>query len=100
MASPLASVARDLCARGYSFVPVMPAGKAPGTFWNGWRPMTGWTKFAEQLPDEQHISRWETWPEANVGVLLGSLRASSPSISTTTKSYGHRFSNSSTNRLS
>lgn len=70
--SPFAFVARRLVEQGYSPLPIMPNGKAPGAYSvGGWRPMSGWSEYCDRQPSTDEVETWERWPGAGVGIALG-----------------------------
>lgn len=72
-ASPLQSAAESLLSFGYRIVPIMPRQKAPGEFIAGrWKAMDGWTKYKTTAPTKFELSMWDKWPDANIGIVLGS----------------------------
>ena len=71
--SPLAYAADDLVAFGYHVVPIMPREKRPGEYVDGsWKGMTNWERYRQQLPTPGELGNWNKWPDANVGIVLGS----------------------------
>lgn len=70
--SPFAMVAARLAEQGYTPLPIMPGGKAPGSYSvSGWRPMQGWSEYCDRAPTPDEIGAWERWPSAGVGIALG-----------------------------
>ena len=71
--SPLAYAADDLVAFGYHVVPIMPREKRPGEYVDGsWKGMTNWERYRQQLPTPGELGNWNKWPDANIGMVLGS----------------------------
>jgi len=63
-------------AAGYTPIPIMPRDKVPGLFQGSpesgaWTTMAGWNEYAHRKPAPAMYDRWKTWPEANIGVVLG-----------------------------
>jgi hypothetical protein len=82
--SPLATAIDELLRLGFHPVPALPPtaagegrGKAPGEFRGGrWWGMKEWQRFRDRPPSEFELRLWRAnWPEANVGVVLGSPAA-------------------------
>jgi hypothetical protein len=77
-ASPFARTADALIAGGYSPITIMPRDKAPGE-WQGdlqtgrWTLQNGWNGYATRKPTSAQIERWKTWPDANAGIVLGTI---------------------------
>lgn len=70
--SAFATIAQHLVERGYSCVPIMPGGKAPGEMRRGeWTLMCDWPRFANRRPSKYEIEIWSTWPRAGVGLIAG-----------------------------
>lgn len=71
--SPLKSASENLLSLGYRIVPIMPRQKAPGEFIAGrWKAMDGWTRYKTTAPTKFELGMWDNWPDANIGVVLGS----------------------------
>ena len=71
--SPFNKSARLMWERGYSVIPIMPNDKMPAEINMGqWKNMLGWAKYCKELASEHDMGRWEAWPNANVGITLGS----------------------------
>jgi hypothetical protein len=76
--SPFARTADALIAGGYSPITIMPRDKAPAE-WQGdlqtgrWTLQNGWNGYATRKPTSAQIERWKTWPDANVGIVLGTI---------------------------
>ena len=71
--SPLQSAAENLLSLGYRIVPIMPRQKAPGEFVGGrWKAMDGWPRYKSTAPTKWELGMWGKWPDANIGVVLGS----------------------------
>ena len=76
--SPLASAADALIAGGYSILPDMAAEKIPaewvGSIESGhWQPMGRWNNFSKTSAASAMVERWKTWPDANIGIVLGTI---------------------------
>jgi hypothetical protein len=72
--SPFAATYERMLALGYHALPVMPGTKVPGEYRNGkWTPAEGWNKFKDTPPAAFLAKLWARWPEANVGVVLGTV---------------------------
>lgn len=70
--SPFASGYDRLLTSGYHIIPVMPGAKVPGEFKSGrWTPAEGWNKYRDERPPDFIGRLWARWPEANLGVVLG-----------------------------
>lgn len=72
--SPFARRAYAYIERGYSVIPIAPGTKRPGQ-WSqadGWRGMSDWERFFKRLPTELELEHWYQWPDAGIGLLLGS----------------------------
>lgn len=79
--SPYAVAAPDLAKLGFHCLPVVPPnashhggrGKAPGEFSMGlWRGMTKWQNLRDSGPSKFQADLWARFPDANIGVVLGS----------------------------
>ncbi len=69
---PLASVAAQLVANGYSPLPIKPSEKMPGAYSKGaWYLMRDWSRFCTRQPTEFELRLWKGWPDANVGLACG-----------------------------
>jgi len=72
MSSPFAIAGPGLRDNGISVLPIMPGAKAPGTITGGtWRLEHGWSRFCDRLPTKFEMGAWVKWPDAGVGVALG-----------------------------
>lgn len=73
--SPYAQVGPRLVQLGYSAIPIQKGQKKPGIYWRGagWKNLEGWNRYGQNLPSAQEVEKWCTWPDANVGIVLGSL---------------------------
>lgn len=79
MESPFLTGAPALSALGYTTIPIaaadceLPArGKVPARFVSGsWYPMKKWEAFRDRNPSPFEFRGWQTWPGANVGVIMG-----------------------------
>ena len=72
--SPFASTYERLLAHGYHALPVMPGTKVPGEYRNGrWTPAEGWNRYRDEATPSFLAKLWARWPEANVGVVLGTV---------------------------
>ena len=74
--SPFKQAADRLIAAGYTPIPILPRDKAPGdyrgsTASGSWTLMEGWNNYATTKPSDASIARWKTWPDANIGITLG-----------------------------
>ncbi len=70
--SPFQHAAPIIGAAGYHVIPVLPKEKAPGEFVGYWRPMTGWSRYCDERPTLDQVTRWyHNSPGANVGICLG-----------------------------
>jgi bifunctional DNA primase/polymerase-like protein/primase-like protein len=59
---------------GFPIIPIAPNQKYPGQFiGDAWRPMSGWQKYAYEIPSEFQIGIWETYPDAGVGIPCGNI---------------------------
>ena len=72
--SPFAGHYDRLLTAGYHVIPVMPGAKVPGEFKLGrWIPAEGWNKYRDHLPPAFIARLWARWPDANLGVVLGTV---------------------------
>lgn len=72
MSSPFAQTGPALLAAGYSPLPIMPGGKAPGRYdANGWRPQRKWSERCDKPALPNVVRGWTGWPDAGVGIALG-----------------------------
>jgi hypothetical protein len=79
MESPFVTGAPALTALGYTTIPIaaadceLPArGKVPARFVSGsWYPMKKWEAFRDRNPSPFELKGWQTWPGANVGLIMG-----------------------------
>ena len=73
MESVFTRYANQFVERGISVIPIAPNTKKPGSFTkaHGWRGMSDWTRFTDRLPTELELLAWSTWPDAQIGVVLG-----------------------------
>jgi hypothetical protein len=63
-----------LIANGYPILPIMPGTKKPGRFRSGaWSDYPDWTRHAERMTTEHELAAWQTWPDAGVGIVCGSV---------------------------
>jgi hypothetical protein len=77
--SPFGEAAPELRALGYTPLPAVPAaanhtgrGKAPGEYSMGrWHGMAKWQRFRDMAPTKFEADLWDRYPDANVGVVLG-----------------------------
>lgn len=71
--SAFAHYAQPLIELGYSPLPIIPGGKAPGSFTNadGWRPMMDWQRLCHEPPNHYQMIVWENWRDAGLGIALG-----------------------------
>ena len=61
---------------GYTPIPILPRDKIPGEFrgaleTGSWTTMGAWNTYAHRKPEDAMYVRWKTWPDANIGVVLG-----------------------------
>ena len=75
--SPFAAAFPDLSSLGYSCIPIIAKGKAPGDYrGQTWKPAFGWQKYRDRLPTSFETGLWSrNWPDANIGVILGTRHA-------------------------
>lgn len=72
-ASPLKTAANELIALGYRILPIEPRQKRPGEFVAGrWKAMDTWQRWRDQSPTKTELAQWLRWPDASVGIVLGS----------------------------
>jgi hypothetical protein len=70
--SPFSQVADRLIAAGYTPIPIIPRDKAPGEYVGGrWTFMRGWNNYSKRKPEQFKFDIWKKWPDANVGITLG-----------------------------
>jgi hypothetical protein len=70
--NPFARHAPSLIANGYSPIPIMPGGKAPGMMTGGeWILFKGWNKFCVEQTSRFQVDLWSKWPNAGLGVACG-----------------------------
>lgn len=71
--SPFALAYAELSGLGYSCIPIIAKGKAPGDYrGRTWKPAFGWQKYRDRLPTSFETGLWcRNWPDANIGVILG-----------------------------
>jgi len=71
--SPLALAIPDFLSLGYRVVPIMPRQKRPGEYVGGrWKAMDTWQRYRMQSPTPFELGNWNRWPDANIGIVLGS----------------------------
>lgn len=76
--SAFARAAPELCALGYSVVPIGPkgdrlTGKSPGDRLGGeWRNMSDWTRLKGRPNTTIELELWSNWPDAGIGIVMGS----------------------------
>ena len=71
--SPLAYAVGDFLSLGYHVVPIMPNQKRPGEYVAGrWKAMDSWQRYRLHKPTPFELGNWAKWPNANVGIVLGS----------------------------
>jgi hypothetical protein len=71
--SPYALAGARLIERGHPAIPVAPGTKAPGQFEFGvWKFMYEWQRYCDRIPTQYEYPLWGRWPDANVGVAIGS----------------------------
>lgn len=72
-ATPFAAAFAELQRLGYHVLPIMAGGKAPGEYSAGrWRAMSAWPRFRDRAATTFETNIWSRWPDANIGVVLGS----------------------------
>lgn len=72
--SPYARVSAELAALGYHAIPIMPLEKAPGEYRGGqWWRMSEWQRYRDRAPSRFEMDLWARLPEANAGLVLGSV---------------------------
>ncbi|MEI6537336.1 MAG: bifunctional DNA primase/polymerase, partial [Verrucomicrobiaceae bacterium] len=63
-----------MISNGYHPIPIAPDSKAPSEWRGGkWRGMSGWQKYRTELPKDFLIKVWSNWPDANVGIVTGTV---------------------------
>lgn len=74
--SPFAAAGASLASLGYHPIPIIPEAKAPGAWFvgKGWRAMSDWGRFKSRPPTEYEMEAWAGWTDANVGIMLGTVR--------------------------
>lgn len=64
----------ELLSLGYRIVPIAPRQKYPGEYVSGrWKAMDTWQRWRDRVPTPYELSVWSKWPNANVGIVLGSV---------------------------
>ena len=72
--SPFAMRSQTYVDNRLTVIPIAPGTKKPGEFTGGeWRGMNDWNRFFTRSPTELEIDRWQSWPEAGIGLLCGKL---------------------------
>jgi len=71
--SPLTDAVGDFLSLGYHVVPIMPNQKRPGEYVAGrWKAMDSWQRYRLHKPTPFELGNWAKWPDANIGIVLGS----------------------------
>lgn len=61
-----------LTSLGVSCIPIHPGKKFPGVYSaKKWGHMRKWDRYCDRLPFENEIDAWSQWPDAGIGVALG-----------------------------
>jgi Primase C terminal 2 (PriCT-2)/Bifunctional DNA primase/polymerase, N-terminal/Protein of unknown function (DUF3987) len=59
---------------GFPVIPIAAGQKYPGQYFGEtWRPMSGWQKYAYEIPSEFQLSIWEGYPDGGVGIPTGNV---------------------------
>jgi hypothetical protein len=73
MTSPFKTIAGKLSRAGFHVLPIKAEDKRPGEYRNAkWFNAGNWQRHRDTKPTDADLAVWQQWPDANIGIVLGS----------------------------